>query len=112
MHTRKLARDLLRMPQIVGIDERKKLRTGLPGTRVASSRGSTVGLPDQPYAGISLNPLADPLYCAIRRAIIDDHHLEIRMRLGKNARDGAIDGSLGLVGWNDDPHKRLFLSSR
>ena len=98
--SRPLPFELVRHPDIVGIQEGQPLGTARPHTEIACRCGSPVGLAQVLHVVASL--LADFAGTLAGRSIIDDEDLLWQACLTQHAVEGLTQMGLRTPGWDDD----------
>ena len=85
---RDLPRQLVRMPEIVGIEGRDQRAARMCESEVAGRGRAAVGLLQQPDAEIALRQVGGDHGGPVARAVVDDQHFKFAMSLGERRRYG------------------------
>src|SRR5215470_6517335 len=96
-----LPAQLLRLPEIVSVQERQQLPLRVPYADVARGGDPPVPLPDVLQIATIAAQLGDG---AVRRPIVDNNQLEITIRLRQHAANACSDVRSLVVGRNNDAH--------
>ena len=98
-HHLELARQLVRIPVVVVVEQADEFAARLADAVVARAADAGVALRDQPHPGIVG---AHDLRRAVGGAIVHHQHLEVCHRLGEHAGQRLADVGLAVVAGDDD----------
>src|SRR5215472_7554323 len=89
-------RQLLRTPQIVGIEKGDQLSTRGVNPSIASRRSTAIALID--HADLRI---VSGEYCfgGVRRTVVHDHYFKIAKVLREHAVEARLDSPLSVVRW-------------
>ncbi len=79
--TRDLAADLLRMPEVIGVDRRQKWAFGKFQSAIAGGGNATILLPVHRQARVCGRMALSDEGRGVRRTVVDDEYLEIPVGL-------------------------------
>ncbi len=98
-----LAGDLVRVPEVVAVEEGQHFAVCLAGPVVAGSRLAGVGLAQDAY------PVAiafQHLWRGVCGAVVDDDDFQVWVGLRQYAVEGVSQESCGVISGNDDADQR------
>ena len=101
----KLLLDLVRVPEIVGIDRSDIIALRLRNGAVACRGNTRVGLPDYPNTWIFVSVVLNDLGRCIAGTVVDNDYFQIAMGLRPDAIKRLVDGRRRIVCRDDHRHE-------
>ncbi len=87
--------------RVVGVDEGDQVAAGLADAGVAGGAEAGVLLPDDPHPVVGRRVPGDDVHRPVRRAVVDDHDLEVRVGLAQDRGQALVDVLLDGVDRHD-----------